>query len=180
MAFVYLLPCAGPEDLAKIGMTDHPLGRWSAFSSRWFETFDLARALLVEVDGRRQARRLEASLHRTLAAHRCPMPLHLRHQFGGGTEWFRGAHAEVERRLEAWRADGAAVPVDARLLLERQMAEQAERLPALLEQAYLDCTAGVLSPAQRRALRDLLDAHRHFDPHVEARLSADALSSLRG
>ena len=180
MHYVYLLPCAGAEDLAKIGMTAHPLGRWSAFSSRWFESFDLERAVLVEAADRRDARGREAALHRAFAAYRCPMPLHLRAQFGGGSEWFRGVVEPARATMRAWCEAGEAVAVDVGALLAVQMAEQAQRLHALLEQAHADATLGQLAPAQRVALRDLLDAHRRFDPQLDTRLPPEALQLLRG
>ena len=180
LTYVYLLPCAGPEDLAKIGMTADPLGRWSAFSARWFESFDLERAWLVEAADRRDARRRENELHRAFAAQRCPMPLHLRGQFGGGSEWFRGVCDEAQARMRQWCEAGQATAVELAPLLAAQMAEQAQRLHELLEQAHANACAGVLAPAQRVALRHLLDAHRHFDPGIEARLPPHALLSLRG
>ena len=128
LTYVYLLPCAGPEDLAKIGMTADPLGRWSAFSARWFECFDLERAWLVEAADRRDARRRENELHRAFAAQRCPMPLHLRGQFGGGTEWFRGVYDEAQARMRQWCEAGQATAVELGPLLAAQMAEQAHRL----------------------------------------------------
>ena len=179
VAYIYLLPCAGAEDLAKIGMTVDPLGRWSAFSARWFEAFDLERALLVEAADRRDARRREARLHRAFAPQRCPMPLHLRAQFGGASEWFRGAYDHARAQLQRWCATGEVGPVDPGPLLAARMAEQAQRLHELLEQAYADACAGMLAPTQRRALRDLLAAHRHFDPGIEATLPPHALLSLR-
>jgi len=41
-AFLYLFPCAY-EDFAKLGMSTDPLARLHAFSSRYYEFFDLQR-----------------------------------------------------------------------------------------------------------------------------------------
>lgn len=177
-AFLYVLPAAGPEDLLKVGMSHDPLARWSAFHPRWFEAFDLERSLLVETETRNDARRLETSLHRALAAHRCPMPMTMRAQAGGAGEWYRGASAAVQAFVEERDAQGYVVHVPARPWLAARMRERQDRLDGLLRQAREEQTAGWLAPAQRRALRHLVDAHRHFDPDLAARLPADLLDAL--
>jgi hypothetical protein len=176
-AFLYALVAAGPEDLLKIGMSHDPLARWPAFHPRWFEAFDLERSLLVETETRNDARRLEAGLHRALAAHRCPMPITMRAQAGGVGEWYRGASATVRAFVEERDAQGYVVHVPARPWLAARMRERQERLDGLLRQAREEQMAGWLAPAQGRALRDLVDAHRHFDPDLPAKLPADLLDA---
>ena len=90
--FVYVAVCSGPEDLLKVGLTHDPVTRWSAFHRRWFEAFDLDHSLLIQTETRRDAQTLETALHRLLREHNCPPPLTMRCQFGGGTEWYRGAY----------------------------------------------------------------------------------------
>jgi hypothetical protein len=176
--FLYALPVAGPEDLLKVGMSHDPLARWSAFHARWFEAFDLERSLLVETETRGDARRLETALHRMLAAHRCPMPITMREQAGGGGEWYRGADVLVRAFVDEQAARGFVVHHDAMPWLAARMRQQQDRLEGLLRQAREDEIAGWLAPAQHRALRDLLDAHRHFDPGLAAKLPADVLEAL--
>ena len=177
-AFLYVLPAAGPEDLLKVGMSHDPLARWSAFHPRWFEAFDIERSLLVETETRRDARALETALHRMLAAHRCPMPMTMRGQAGGVGEWYRGAAAIVDAFVEAQSARGYVVHRSAMPWLGARMREQQARLEGLLRQACEDQAAGWLAPAQRRALQDLFDAHRHFDPGCAAGLPRDVLDAL--
>ena len=75
--YLYVLPCAY-EDLLKLGFSRQPLARMQALQPRWFEFFDLDRALLVETDTVREARRLELDFGRRLRAHGAPAPLTVR------------------------------------------------------------------------------------------------------
>lgn len=177
-AFLYVLVAAGPEDLLKVGMSGDPLARWSSFHPRWFEAFDLEHSLLVETEARRDAQPLETQLHRQLVAHHCPVPMTMRSQAGGGTEWYRGAYAETRRFVEARETEGFVVHRAATTWLAARMQQQQDRLEGLLRHAHAEHGAGCLSPAQRQALRDLLDAHRHFDPTLPARLPIDVLDEL--
>lgn len=177
-AFLYVLPAAGPEDLLKVGLTHDPLARWSAFHPRWFEVFDLDHSLLVETETRADAQALETQLHRRLTTHSCPMPLTMRDQAGGGTEWYRGAYAMTRRFVNDQQAQGFVVHLGGMLWLMLAMRQQQDRLEGLLRQAHADHMAGWLSPAQRQALQDLVDAHRCLDPEVSMRLPADVLGAL--
>ncbi|MBS0225729.1 MAG: GIY-YIG nuclease family protein [Proteobacteria bacterium] len=177
-AFLYALLASGPEDLLKVGMTHDPLARWSAFHPRWFEVFDLDHSLLVETETRSDAQELETRLHRMLEAYSCPMPITMRGQAGGATEWYRGAYAAVRRFVSEQAALGFVVHASAMPWLKAAMHQQQERLEGLLRQAYADHMAGWLAPAQQRALQDLIDAHRCMDPEVPARLPTDILAAL--
>ena len=177
-AFLYVLPASGPEDLLKVGMTHDPLQRWSAFHPRWFEVFDLDHCSLVETETRSDAQELETRLHRMLEAYSCPMPLTMRGQAGGATEWYRGAYAAVRRFVNEQATRGFVVHSSAVPWLKIVMHQQQERLEGLLRQAHADHTAGWLSPAQQRALQDLIDAHRCMDPEVSGRLPAEILDAL--
>lgn len=177
-AFLYVLVASGPEDLLKVGMTHDPLARWSAFHPRWFEAFDLEHSLLVETETRQDAQALETQLHRALAAHHCPMPITMRGQAGGGTEWYRGAYAAARRFVASRQAEGFVTHLAASAWLKAAMHQQQDRLEGLLHQAHVDHAAGWLSPAQHQAMRDLVDAHLTLDPQIAARLSADALEAL--
>lgn len=86
----YVLPCAY-EDLLKFGFSRDPLGRMRSLHRRYFECFDLDRAILVETETVRDARRIELAWRRELTLHNAPAPLVVRRAAGGRTEWYRGA-----------------------------------------------------------------------------------------
>ena len=66
-AFACLLPCR-QEDIAKIGFSRDPLIRVHTLHRRYFEFFDLDRAVLVAPDQVRDARRIEPPLLADLSA----------------------------------------------------------------------------------------------------------------
>jgi hypothetical protein len=177
-AFLYVLCLDGAEDLLKVGISQHPLARWSAFHPRWFEAFDLEHSLFVETETRRDAQALETRLHRALDAHRCPVPMTMREQAGGATEWYRGAHPVVRGFVEDLATQGYVVHRTAKPWLVAAMRERQDALVGLIEQAHADDNAGGLSAMQRRALRDLLDAHRALDPGIAATWPARLLDDL--
>jgi hypothetical protein len=172
-AFVYVAACSGPEDILKVGLSHDPVARWSAFHRRWFEEFDLEASVLIEAETRRDAQALETALHRRLLDHNCPAPLTMREQFGGVTEWYRGAwSAALEFAREA-EGQGHVLHAPAADWIAAAMRARVDVLAGLLDQAKLDLASGLLSSAQRDALRDLVDAHRAFDPELDARLADD-------
>lgn len=70
--------------------------RLHALHRRYFHFFDLDRALLVEVDHLRDARRIERLLINRFAEHRAPPPLVVRQAAAGRTEWFSGVAGEAD------------------------------------------------------------------------------------
>lgn len=88
--FVYVLPCR-ESDTIKVGFARDPLVRLHALHTRYFEFFDLDRALLVETDYVRDARAIERRLKQALADDAVTAPLSVREAAGGRTEWFGGA-----------------------------------------------------------------------------------------
>lgn len=88
-SFVYLLPCRD-EDILKFGFSRDPLQRMQALHRRFFDFFDLDRALLIEVEKLSDARRIERAAMVRFARHRSPAPLVVRDAAAGKTEWFRG------------------------------------------------------------------------------------------
>lgn len=177
-AFLYVLAASGAEDLVKVGITQDPLSRWSSFHPRWFEAFDLGHSLLVETETRADAQRLETQLHRQLETHSCPIPLSMRLQVGGFTEWYRAAYAQLWRFAHACSDEGYVVHLTATEWLARAMRETQAALPGLLQQASADHFAGWLRPAQREVLLNLVDAHSFFDPSVMDRLDAEQLQAI--
>ena len=161
-AFVYILPWAGPEDLLKVGLTHDPLARWSAFHARWFEEFDIDRAMLLETESRKDAQMLETHLRRALVEFNCPAPLTIRVQAGGQREWHRGAYALARQFVLDRGLEGYFVQPSMRRFLTESMQGVAEDTHAVLQQAMGDFQAGRLSASRMSALGNLMDAHRAF------------------
>lgn len=178
-AFAYVLRLAGPEDLLKVGMTRDPLARWAAFHPRWFEAFDLERSLLVETETRKDAQALETRLHRILAEHACPVPMTIRERAGGATEWYRGADLRARRFAEERGREGYVVHVPALPWLAAALRGQQDRIDGLVRQAHAEHCSGWLDPARRRALQDLLDAHRAFAPGIAETWPLELLDDMR-
>ena len=181
LGFVYVAVCAGPEDILKVGLSHDPVARWSAFHRRWFEAFDLDHSLLLQTETRRDAQALETALHRLLRDHNCPAPLTMRDQFGGGTEWYRGAYrTALEFAREAAR-QGHVLHPSTRAWFAHAMQGRADTLAGLLDQAVREMASGAMTPAQFDALNDLIDAHRAFDEDIPARFSTELamLSQLK-
>ncbi len=162
--FLYILRTDGAEDLLKIGITNNPLVRWSSFHPRWFEAFDLTNTILVETERRADAQALETTLHRRLKAHACPIPITMRLEAGGRTEWYRGANRSVSEFVAECQAGGYTVHEDARLWLVPVIHAQRESLDTVLRHAHSLHCEGLLSSRQRESLQALLDAHSSFDP----------------
>lgn len=170
LAFVYVAMCSGPEDILKVGLSHDPVSRWSAFHRRWFEAFDLDHSLLIQTETRRDAQKLETALHRLLKEHNCVAPLTMRSQFGGDTEWYRGANRAVLDFARSASEMGYVVHQPARAWFSHAMAQRSDLLVTLVDQALDEATNGVLAPGQYEALNDLVDAHRAFDESVGDRL----------
>ncbi|MDR0181743.1 GIY-YIG nuclease family protein [Lysobacter arvi] len=173
---LYVLPCAY-EDLLKLGFSRQPLERMQALHPRFFEFFDLDRALLVETETVRDARRLELELGRALAEHSAPAPLTVRLQAAGHTEWYRGAYPQLARAMERLAQEGHTVHAPMRAWLESQMRARA---PALFswglgvlarvegEPSHLDRMP--MLAALRQQVLDVLDAHRALGVDVDEHL----------
>ena len=171
--FLYILRTDGAEDLLKVGITNNPLVRWSSFHSRWFEVFDLGHTILVEAERRSDAQALETTLHRRLKAHGCPIPMTMRLEAGGETEWYRGANLSVSEFVAECQAGGYTVHEDARRWLVPVMHAQRDALDTVLRHAHLLHCEGLLSSQQRERLQALLDANRSFDPAVKDCIPVD-------
>ncbi|WP_232338405.1 GIY-YIG nuclease family protein [Lysobacter soli] len=163
---LYVLPCAY-EDLLKLGFSRQPLERMQALHPRFFEFFDLDRALLVDTETVRDSRRLELELGHALAEYSAPAPLTVRIQAAGHTEWYRGAYPILAEAVDRLAERGHTVHVPLRAWLEAQMQARA---PALFswgtgvlervegEPAHLDQLP--MLHALRQQVLDVLDAHR--------------------
>ena len=167
-AFLYVLPVSGHEDLLKVGLTHHPLQRWSSFHARWFEAFDLTQGLLVEAETRADAQALETSLHRRLMAHRCPMPITMFAGAGGATEWYRGAYPLARDFILDCEQQGYVIHQCARAWLALAMADELARFSGIVHDAFERHCAGLLDMHQLEQVRALVDSHRAFGADVDA------------
>lgn len=178
-AFLYVLLASGPEDILKVGMTHDPLERWSSFHPRWFRTFDLDHSLLVETETRADAQALETSLHRSLAAHRCPMPLAMFAPAGGATEWYRGAYDTAVGFVLHCEQQGYVIHQQVREWLAPAMSEERARLDGIVREAFERQCAGLLSPDQLDLVRALVESHREFAPDIENMFPSVLVEALR-
>lgn len=178
---LYVLPCAY-EDLLKLGFSRQPLERMQALHPRFFEFFDLDRALLVETETVRDARRLELELGHALAEHSAPAPLTVRVQAAGHTEWYRGAYPTLEQAVRQLAERGHTVHVPLRPWVEARVRAGA---PALFAwgMTVLDRVEGEpdnldrlpMLHALRQQVIDVLDAHGALGVDVDDHLP-DALA----
>ncbi|HTE42476.1 MAG TPA: GIY-YIG nuclease family protein [Steroidobacteraceae bacterium] len=169
--FVYVLPLAGGAAF-KVGFSCHPLQRFYAFTRRYFERFDLHRALLLRVTSCDDARRIEALLKASLAAYRANAPVWSL-EAGGHTEWFRvDAFDEAEQLL------GAQIPtieaaqlIDPLQHLHRELSRMSQTFAGWayaqacqIRDAWEVADRGWPAPyREAQTLRDWLDAYRFFD-----------------
>lgn len=165
--FVYVLPCAY-EDILKLGFSRDPLQRMQALHSRWFEFFDLDAGFLVETETVRDARDLELGLANVIAEHNAPVPLVIRPEAAGHSEWYRGAHPTLARTAQTLAAGGYILHAPLRPWLRERLAECSDRLfswtLAMLSPEDLEGAAP--TPARRR-VDDTLDSFGALDIDIE-------------
>ncbi len=175
-AYVYVLPCR-EQDLLKVGFSRDPLQRLHALQRRFFEFFDLDRALLVETDAVREARLIERTVIQRFAAARAPAPLVVRQVAGGRTEWFAGVAPDIidvlARELAAERGHILHAPLSAWL---RERFEQSRDVLYGWSAHLLDLVAyerfnvpasGVPDTRADRALRNALDGLAALDMKLQ-------------
>lgn len=163
-AAVYVLPHRS-EEFLKLGFSRDPLARMQNLHPRYFNFFDIERAILIETPRVKDARAIETQLKRELADHRAPAPLDIRHDAGGESEWYRGAYETITSKLVVYEAMGYVVFRDARAsFAERLQQQRAQTFEwAVLQwRAINEGNAFAVSRAMR-ALRDALDGYRWFD-----------------
>ncbi len=161
---MYVLPHRG-EEFLKLGFSRDPLARMQSLHPRYFEFFDIERAILIETPRVADARAVETALKRQLVEHRAPAPLDIRHDAGGETEWFRGAYDVIAATLASYSAMGYGVVCDPRPrlaeMLHRQGAQTFE-WASLQWRAINEGDAFIVERATR-TLTDALDAYRWFE-----------------
>jgi len=167
---LYVLPLFN-EDIAKVGISVDPLARVRAFSTRYYECFDLERSLLLGFDSVAEARRRETALHRQLRPWNAPAPLTVARIAGGGTEWYRGALPllQAETADDAARGHPAWLPAGDwwRSRLQAEQALLYEWAEACLRDVASD---QALSPEAWSPIVDVLDAWPALALPVEAAL----------
>ena len=173
-AFVYLLPCRY-EDILKVGYSQDPWVRMQTLHPRYFEFFDLDRALLVATESVGDARTLEAELFREAELHSAPAPLLVPAAAGGHTEWYRGAYpllcgAAVDKAASL----GYPVHVPARAWLRERMARGAEVLyestTHMLRAIESARAYGTRAASLEAQLRNLLDSYALLNLELAARV----------
>lgn len=164
---LYVLPLFR-EDIAKLGISTDPLSRVRAFSSRYYECFDLARSLLVGFDSVAEARRRETALHRQLRAWNAPAPLTIAPMAGGTTEWYRGAWPLLCEAASDAAARGHTAWLPAaqwwRMRLQAEEAQLYEWAEACLRDIAVD---DAIAPAHWARVVDVLDAWPALGLEVE-------------
>lgn len=168
-SFVYLLPCL-EEDTLKLGFSRNPLQRLHALHRRYFRFFDLDRALLVEVERGRDARRIERLLIDHFAEHRVPPPLVVREAAAGRTEWFRGIAGEADCLVRQLAAEqGLVLHAPLRSWLRDRFSEHADalyeyslRMLDLIEYELFNVRSDEQRGRGDAALRHLLNACEAF------------------
>jgi hypothetical protein len=174
--YLYVLPCAY-EDLLKLGFSRDPLARMQQLHPRWFEFFDLDRALLVETETVRDARALELAQRRALAEHNAPMPLTVNEAAGGEREWYRGAYARLAEAARMLGEGGYVLHAPLRGFAREALLVRAPLLFSWT-QALLtveDLERPVVGTPVQRTVRDALDAYRALEIDLEPLLPAAVL-----
>lgn len=168
--YVYVLPCAY-EDILKLGFSRDPIERLQSLHRRYFDFFDLERAILIATETVRDARQLEQVLASTIEAHNAPAPLVARREAGGHTEWYRGALEQLESSAAALSTAGHNVLRPARPWLRSALLGKSDRLFSWSEETLLaiesNCLPASLDAQLRDTLRDTLDAYDALDIELE-------------
>jgi len=168
-SFVYVFPCHG-EDILKLGFSRDPLDRIQTLHQRYYEFFDLDRAILIQTDKVREARAIEHSLKVELALHNAPAPLAVQRNAGGHTEWYRGALMHLTDASTGMEQQGYRVERDVRSWMRDRLVERgsvlyhwsSQMLEVILGGGPSQSSPGPSTPLER-TLRNALDAYRAFD-----------------
>jgi hypothetical protein len=162
-ATVYVLPHRG-EEFLKLGFSRDPLARMQNLHPRYFDFFDLERAILIETPRVSDARAIETKLKRRLADHHAPAPLDIRHNAGGESEWYRGAYDVIAANLHEYEKMGYPVFRNARVQFAERLRQQRAQTFEWAVLQWRGITEGDAFIAMRasRALGDALDAYRWF------------------
>lgn len=126
-----------------------------ALHRRCFRFFDLDRALLVEAESLRDARRIERLFITRLADDRASAPLVVRQAGAGHTEWFRGVAQLAGTMARAIAADeGLNRHAPLRGWQRERLQEHGE--------ALFDCSASMLDTVEYEQLNLALHQHSGY------------------
>jgi len=167
-AAVYVLPHRG-EEFLKLGFSRDPLARMQNLHPRYFDFFDIERAILIETPRVKDARAIETQLKRQLAEHRAPAPLDIRHDAGGESEWYRGAYETIVANLGSYEALGYTVFRDARAQVAERLRKQSTQTFewAVLQWRAINEGDAFVGARATRVLSDALDAYHWFDIAID-------------
>lgn len=162
ICYLYVLPTAY-EDILKLGIARDPFVRALAYSRRYYEFFDLSRAMLVEFDSRKEAQARETALHRRLDEWNAMQPITVRGAAAGKTEWYRGAYDLLCQHIERERSGGRIVHAPALPWWQVRLCAEREKLYEW--GSWLTCGEACALPQheRRQKLADVLDAYAWLD-----------------
>lgn len=185
-AYLYVFPLHA-EDWLKVGMSTNPLRRAQEFHRRFYDVFDLSRAFLIETESARDAAALEGRFRDEFSAHRSAMPLSIRQEAGGFTEWYRGAHPALLAAARELASEGFNLIEPSIGWFARALDAERPTLhawaSALLRECLLDPDDALCDPlpqAAAAALRDAVDAFRSLGLDVDEQLPRALQSWYRG
>lgn len=169
--FVYLFALTDCSSF-KVGFSCNPFQRIHTFCRRYYERFDVRQSLLLRLGSEADARAIEMTLKKELAANRIDSPAWVPLEAGGRTEWFSAVElGRAGERLRSFLAEHeVAVVIEADEYFRNELARMSGSFePWAWSQAQQVCDASASAYTQRSALvladalRDWLDAYRFFD-----------------
>lgn len=177
-AYLYVLPCAY-EDLLKLGFSRDPLARMQAIHPRWYEFFDLDRALAVQAETVREAQAMETRYKQMLVEHNAPPPLLASVVAGGASEWYRGAYAALDLIAEELVEAGFLAHRPLRPWVRERLLGSADRLYSWTRLLTADDLEERDNPAPR-LVRNVLDAYTAMQIELAPWLPSDIHAWYRG
>lgn len=178
LCYLYVLPTAY-EDILKLGIAKDPFVRALAFSRRYYEFFDLSRAMLVEFDSRKEAQARETALHRHLDEWNAMQPITVRSAAAGKTEWYRGAYETLRAEIEKDKAVGCVVHVPALPWWQARLRAEREKLYAWVIWLTRDEASTLSQDERRQRLADVLDAYEQLDVQLGEAVPAELRQVLK-
>ena len=170
-AYLYVLPCAY-EDLLKLGFSRDPLARMQAIHPRWYEFFDLDRAMAVQAETAREAQAMETRYKQLLVEHNAPPPMIASAVAGGGSEWYRGAYAALDLIADELVDAGYFAHRPLRPWIRERLLGTADRLYSWTRLLSADDLDDAHNPAPR-LVRNVLDAYVALDIELAPWLPSD-------
>jgi hypothetical protein len=181
--YIYVLPCRD-EDILKVGFSRDPLQRLRTLHARFFDFFDLDRALLIDTDRLRDARPIERLFITTFAEYRAPAPLVVPLAAAGHTEWYRGIYPMVARLARTvCEEEGLVMHSPLRLWLRERFGEWSEllfgwsaRVLEMIEYERFNIPADQQTGRFEKALGNVLDAYVALGVDVQPLVPPEVLA----